>query len=1047
MKRTMTNCFRIILVLALQALCFTSLAGKPVGPEREEFPHAGIPVSSVKKSNHSPFYFSASADITLQGTVRDAAGQPLAGVSIVVRGAGRGTQTDARGAFSLQANAGDVLVFTFVGFLNKEITVGTNERLQIVLEQDPRQLGEVIVTALGIKREKKSLGYSVTEVKGSDLTQARDVNVLNSLVGKVAGLNVNSIAGGPGASSNVIIRGISSLGQTNQPLYVINGIPIESQPNSPGGGQYDNAPDLGDAISNINPDDIESISVLKGAAASALYGYRAKAGVILITTKSGRGNDIELNSNYVGERVMDLTHWQYVYGQGQNNLKPTSQTVAFQGGESSWGGKLDGSPVVQFDGVMRPYTAQKNNLENFYRTGGTLTNTMAFNKSFEGGAIRFSASDLHNTGIIPNSGINRQTFNIDGNFNVIKRLTVDVRANYILEQAKNRPLLSDPSGNANYNVMFLPTSVDVRSLRKTTNADGSEFTYTPTVNETNPWFAAEKFINNTTRERLISSVNLRYSFDNGAFIQGRVGRDAYNDTYLAVVPTGTAYRPFGSMTDHYSHFTDLNADVLAGKTFHLHDFTLTPNIGGSYRRTKSTAYSNHGETFAVPFVYNITNTTVNKTTTYIPSDEEVQSAYATLELAYKDFLFLNGSTRSDWFSTLATPVKNNKLNIFYPSVSGSFVFTEFLKNDWLNFGRIRVGYAEVGQATTPYQTQLSYSFAAATFNGHPQGTILNTSVPNASLVPSLAKELEIGTELRFFHERLNLDVAWYNKKSTDEILQAPASIASGYGGAVLNIGELRNKGFEFLVTGQLIKATDFTWTSSVNASVNDNEVISLAANQASLAVGTSSTAVGFTQNIVGLAADQVMAYDYKYDSSGKKLIDASGVPSRGALKPYGSAYARWVAGFNNEFRYKRFTLSFLIDGKFGGKIFSATDYRAYGAGLAKATLVNREGVFGNNLDAATYYSTLASNISSLFVEDASFIKFRQLIFGYTFPGKLFNGVVKGATISLVGRNLFYLMKKTGNIDPESDYTPNAYGLELGGVPPARTFGFNLNVKF
>lgn len=1033
MKRAMTNCFRLTGMLVLQSLCLTSLAGNTAGIPEGTNPQAITPVSK--------------AAITIHGVVRNAAGQPLSGVSVIIRGSKQGTQTDAKGAFSLQVNTGDVLSFTFIGFLSKDVTVGANDQLQIVLDEDPKQLGEVIVTALGIKREKRSLGYSVTQIKGGDLTQARDVNVLNSLVGKVAGLNVSSIAGGPGASSNVIIRGISSLTQTNQPLYVINGIPIESQPNSPGGGQYDNAPDLGDAISNINPDDIESISVLKGAAASALYGYRAKAGVILITTKSGHGNGIELNSNYVAEKVTDPTHWQYVYGQGMNNIKPTSQTVAFQSGQSSWGGKLDGSPVVQFDGVTRPYAAQKNNLENFYRTGGTLTNTLAFTKSFEGGGIRFSASDLHNTSIIPNSGLNRQTFDVDGNFTVIKRLSVDVRANYILEQAKNRPLLSDPSGNANYNVMFLPTSVDVRTLEKTTNPDGSEFTYTPTVNATNPWFAAKKFINDTKRERLISSVNLRYNFDNGVFIQGRAGRDAYNDSYLAVVPTGTAYRPVGSMTIHNSSFSDLNADVLAGKTFRIHDISITPNLGGSYRRTKSESYSNHGETFAVPFVYNILNTTVNKTVTYIPSDQEVQSAYGTLELAYRDFLFLNGSARSDWFSTLATPGKDNKLNVFYPSVSGSFVFTDLLKQNWLNFGKLRVGYAVVGQATSPYQTQLSYSFAAATFNGHPQGTILNSSVPNATLEPSLAKELEIGTELHFLHDRLNFDLAWYDKKSSNEILQAPASIASGYGGAVLNIGELQNKGFEFLVTGTIIKSRDFTWTSSVNGSVNDNEVISLAANQASLAVGTSSSAVGFTQNIVGLPADQVMAYDYKYDSSGKMLLDASGVPSRGKLKAWGSAYARWIAGFNNEFRYKHFVLSFLIDGKFGGKIFSATDYRGYGAGLHKATLVNREGTFGNNLDAATYYGTLASNVSSLFVEDASFIKFRQLIFGYTLPVKLFNKVIKSATISVVGRNLFYLMKKTQNVDPEADYTPNAYGLELGGVPPTRTLGFNLNVKF
>jgi len=974
---------------------------------------------------------------------------PLTGVSVLVKGTSVGTNTTADGSFKISLpGKSNILVFSYVGYVQKEIPVGDNAYLPVSMESQTKKLNEVVVTALGISKQRASLGYSVTEVKGQELTQARTVNVLNSLEGKVAGLNVSSIAGGPGASSNVIIRGISSLTQTNQPLYVINGIPIENQPNAVGSNQYANAPDLGDAISNINPDDIANISVLKGASASALYGYRAKGGVILITTKSAQGNSIELNSNYVAEQVIDPTNWQSVYGQGANNMAPTTQLVAYQSGQSSWGGKLDGSSVVQFDGTSRPYVAQKNNVKNFYRTGGTFTNTLSFNRTFDGGSIRLSASDLNNQDIIPNSGLNRQIFDLSANYNVTKRLLVDVRANYILEQTKNRPLLSDPSGNSNYNIMFLPTSVDVRTLEKATNPDGSEFTYSPTVNATNPWFAAKKFINNTNRDRLISSVRLHYTFDDGTFLQGRIGRDSYNDRYTSVVPTGTAYRPNGSMSDYTSSFSDLNTDFLAGKTFKAtSDLSITPNVGASYRRTKSEEYINHGETFSVPFVYNVLNAAV-KTVNFIPSDEEVQSVYGTLELAYKDYLYLTGSGRNDWFSTLASPGQKNKVDVFYPSVSGSFVFSRLLSNNWLSFGKLRAGYAVVGQATSPYQTQLSYTFSGSTFNGYPLGLILNSSVPNSALKPSKATELEIGTELSFYHNRLTLDLTWYNKKSTNEILEAPASIASGYGGAFLNIGELQNKGFEALISGFPVRNKNFSWKTSLNGSINNNKVLSLAANQASLAVGTSGTAVGFIQDIVGLSANQIMAYDYKYDTKNDTMIlDKSGVPSRGLLKPFGSAYSKWIAGWSNEFSYKSFQLSFLIDGKFGGKIFSGTDYRGYFFGLDKATLVNREGKFGNNIDAATYYSTLASNVSKLFVLDASFIKFRQIVFGYTFPSKFFHKGIKGASISLVGRNLFYLMKKTDNIDPEADYTPNAYGLELGGVPPSRTFGVNLNLKF
>ena len=994
------------------------------------------------------------------GKVTSGDGNPLSGVSVTVKGSKKGVSTNIGGVFAIEAKKGDILVFSSIGYQSKEVTVGDEVTLSIILLPTNQQLTEVVVTALGIKKERKSLGYSVTEIKGEELTKAREVNVLNSLEGKVAGLNVNAISGGPGASSNVIIRGVSSLGQTNQPLYVINGVPIENQPsgttnNGTGdmGTQYDNAPDLGDAMGNINPDDIETISVLKGAAASALYGYRAKGGVILITTKSAKSNNIDVNSNAVAETILNTTHWQYVYGQGANNVKSPDALTAFQSGQSSYGAKLDGSQVVQFDGVSRPYTAQKKNLQNFYRTGSTFTNTVAFNKTFEGGTVRFSANDVTNKSVVPNSGLNRQSFNLATNYNFTKHLAIDVRMNYILEQAKNRPFLSDGPGNANYNVMFLPTSVDVNVLKKATNPDGSEYAYSNNTYATNPWFAAEKFINNTTRERLISSANLRYTFDNGLFLMGRVGRDSYNDHYTGVVPNGTAYRSYGSITEQQTSFADLNIDGLVGKTFKVtSDFTVTPNVGASYRRTTSNMYTNNGDHFSVPFVYNIVNASQNKTVSYFPSDQEVQSVYGTAELGYKGFLYLNGSLRNDWFSTLATPGKNNKLDVLYPSVSGSYVFSEHMKNNWLDFGKLRAGYAVVGQATTPYQTQLSYTFNSATLNGLPLGSISNTSVPNSSLLASKAKEFEVGTEMKFLKSRLSVDLTYYNKKSSNEILPAPASISSGYVGAILNIGELQNKGFEVLISGAIVKSRDFGWVSTVNGSVNNNKVISLAAGASSLAVGTSRTGNGFTQDVVGLAADQVMAFDYKRDPTGKTIIvdPNTNIPVQGDLKAFGSAYGKWMGGWTNEVTYKRLSVSFLIDGKFGGKVFSATDFYGYFFGLHKATLVNREGNFGtaaNPINAATYYSTLAGNVSRLFVQDASFIKLRQVSISYSLPAKLFNNVIQGATVSLVARNLFYLMKKTDNIDPEAAFTANAQGLELGGVPPSRTYGLNLNFKF
>ncbi|UYZ63640.1 SusC/RagA family TonB-linked outer membrane protein [Hymenobacter weizhouensis] len=992
---------------------------------------------------------------TVTGRVTDSNNTPLPGVTVLVKGSTQGTSTGADGRYSLPITTPEAvfLVFSSIGFAPKTVELGTQSVVDVSLSETSQTLGDVVVTALGVERERKALGYSVAEVRGETLTQARENNVANSLVGKVAGLNVSSTSGGPGSSANVLIRGVSSLNQSNQPLYVINGIPVESQPsNANTGGQYDNSPDRGDAISNINPDDIETISVLKGAAASALYGYRAKAGVILITTKSAKGaSGIEFNSNYVAERIIDLTDWQDQYGQGANNAKPTTAEGAAQVGNSSWGGRLDGSNVVQFDGVARPYVAQRDNLENFYRTGNSWTNTLAFNKGFDAGSVRLSASNLSNHSVVPNSKLNRQTFNLAGAFTAIKRLTIDARANYILEQAKNRAILADGAGNANFNVMFLPTSLDVRTLKPAVNADGSELQYnTGNPYNTNPYFAATRFVNDTDRERLLSSATARYTLDNGLFLQARAGRDSYTDRYTSVTPSGTAYLANGRITELTTRYSDINADGLAGHMFQVGTaFTVSPNLGVSYRRTTSETFQNVGSDFAVFGVNNITNAR-NKSTQFFFSDQETQSAYGSIDFSYKEFLFLTVTGRRDWFSTLATPGKDNELGKFYPSVSGSFVFSELWKPEVLTFGKIRAGYSEVGQATNPFQTQLNYTLQPFTLLGQPLGLISpdNVNIPNTALVPSEARELEVGTELGFAQNRIRLDLTYYRKKSVREIVFAPASISSGYQGAVLNSGAMENKGVETLLTFLPVKTTAFTWTSSFNATYNQNTVLSLAAGQTQSVYATSRSGVGFVGQVVGKPFGQIMAYDYKYNPDGTVALTPNGVPARGELTTFGTAFHPWIGGWSNDFTYKGFNLGVLIDGKFGGKIFSATDYYGTIFGLHKNTLVNREGTFGaDNLDAATYYSTLANNVSRDFVQDASFIKLRQLTLGYAFPAALLNDKIKQVTISLVSRNLFFLHRKTDNIDPEGSYNAFAQGLELGGVPPVRTFGVNLNAKF
>ncbi len=996
---------------------------------------------------------SEQQDMHVKGTVVDRGQNLLAGATVRIKGSGIAKATDLNAQFELDVPAGTILVVSYTGYLSQELIIQKSGTLTVTLLPDDQMLNEVVVTALGVPRERRTLGYSVTQINGETLTQARENNVANALVGKVAGLDVTSTAGGVGSATSVVIRGASSLSQTNQPLYVINGVPMENtpigfgnlNPNGNSGSQWDNAPDLGDAIGNLNPDDIENISVLKGAAASALYGSRAKAGVILITTKSGKGTGVDFSSNYVVEQVMDRTDWQYVYGQGVNGQKPADGPAAAQVGGSSWGAKLDGSNVPQFDGVSRPYVAQKDNIKNFYRSGHTWTNSLALNKSFEGGALRFSFSDLSNKSIMPNSGLDRQSFSLVGTFEPVKRLSIDTRTSYIIEKAKNRPMLSDGAGSANYNAVFLPTSVDIRDLKPWKTAEGNEIPYnTGNAWDTNPWYAAYEIQNNTDRNRLISSLSARYTFDNGLFLQGRAGQDYYNNSYTAIFPEGLAYSAPNNMVVQQTRFSDINADMLIGKSFSAGDeISFTPNIGASYRNTKSEMTINQGTDFLVPGVHTITGL-ANKAVGYVKTAQETQSAYGTLEFAYRDVLYLTGSARTDWFSTLATPGMENKLHVVYPSISGSFVFTEFVNSPALSFGKLRAGYAVVGQATNPYQTALTYRLLSQSLNGKPLGEITNTSIPNSQLKASKASELEIGTDLHFFGGRLNLDVTWYKKQSDDEITSVTTSNTVGYDGAILNSGSIQNKGVEALVSGVLIKREHFNWTSSLNMTFNENKVLSLADGVPEQLIATSRSGVGFLKNIPGKALGQIMAYDYKYDDNGDIVLLDDGSPDRGELRSYGSAYNKWFAGWNNEFTYNNFNLGFLIDGKFGGKLFSATDYYGYIKGLHQATLERREEL-GNT--ASKFYENTANNTSYRFVNDASFIKFRQLTLGYSFPAHLFDNKIKGLNLSFVARNLFILMRRTDNIDPESSYNATFPGLELGGMPPARTFGLNLNVKF
>lgn len=1000
---------------------------------------------------------------TLSGKVFDSkTNEPLVGVGITEEGTRNGTVTDLDGKYTLRISKFPArLIFSFVGYKSESRTVNAGQPSLDVAMNEGAQLSELVVTALGIRKEAKKLGYSVTQLSGESLTQAREVNVANSLVGKVAGVNVSGVATGPAGSSRVTIRGNTSISGDNQPLYVVNGVPLDNS-NLGSAGKWGGA-DYGDGISSINPDDIESISVLKGATAAALYGYRAKNGAIMITTKGGKdrkGVGVELNSNWVWEQPQILYDWQREYGQGDRGLKPADVDAARVTGLLSWGPKLDGSSTLQFDEISRPYSAKTLAADNFYRTGTTNTNTIAFFGGNDMANYRFSMSNLDNQGIIVNSGLNRKTFSLGTNFKGGKWLVTDVKVSYVKENARNRPNVSDSPGNPNFGTAYLPANVDINDLKSAdgegSDRNGNEQRFNGNDFITNPWFAAYKFKQQTAKDRIIGMGSVRLNLTDWLYLQGRIGEDFFINRTTGVTPTGTAYSAAGNMSEGSLKFSELNMDFLLGIDKQISDnFGLTVNLGGNRSDRRTESLSSSGSSFSVPYLYSLTNL-INRNSDYYRTQKRINSLYALAELSFKSQFYLNLTGRNDWYSSLP----KDKNSLFYPSVSASWVFSEVLATDWLSFGKIRLAWANAGGDTDPYQTSLNYNIQG-NINGVPLGGIRNGSIPSIELQPFLVKELEAGLEMKMFKNRVSLDLAWYNKKTINDIVPVSISGTSGYGAAVVNLGELKNTGVELMLNLTPVKMDKFTWDLGFNLGYNKNEVIKLGPNASDsiIQVDASRTLNAFVNQQVGYEFAQIVAFDYLRDAQGR-IVTKDGLPQQGNLITMGSGVHKINGGVNTTLSFGNFSLGLLFDFKLGGKIYSATNAYAYSLGTHKETVNGREnGIVAEgvnedgtpnttNVSAEDYYGRL-SEISSLFVYDASFIKFRQMTLGWNFPSNwLHNTPFQSINLSLVGRNLALLWKKTQNIDPETNYNnTNAQGLELAGLPTARSFGINLNVKF
>ena len=1011
-------------------------------------------------------------NITVSGTVTDGeTGAPIPAVNVVQQGTSNGTSADFDGNYVITVPSDAVLVFSGIGFATQSVSVNGRSTLNVVMQVSAEGLDEVVVTAFGYERKTRSLGYAVTEVDGEDFVKSRAVNLGNALSGKVAGVVVTNPSTGPGGTSRVVIRGGSSLRGNDQPLYVVNGVPIDNT-NQGAAGLWGGS-DGGDGLSSLNPDDIENISVLKGNSAAALYGARAANGVILITTKGGsarKGVGVSFNSNLLMDMVIDRSDLQREYGYGTNGEKPVSQEAALNSGGSAWGARHDGSQVVQFDGVQRPYSDTGERLNDFYRTGYTLTNTLGLEGGNEIHTYRFSASNLTNEGVTPNSGFDKNQFtaNISGNYG---KLTAQVSGTYSREERKNSPRVSDTPGNPFFTAITKASAFPYSALRGSTpkfgaREDGTELQHQGNPFAQNPYWASYQWLRLDNQTRFFGNAALTYNFTDWLYVTARAGIDQTDVKYQQSEAYGTAFKPLGDFNIYDRDITEENYDLFVGFNRTFGDFGVDVLLGGNILRQTYKEIRIGGNNLSIPFFASVNNVE-NQTYSYGFRENGTNSIFGQANFSYKEMFYLNFTGRQDTFSTLAA----DSNTLFYPSVGASVVLSEAVElPEIFTYARLRGTWAQVGGgAPNPYDLNLTYALEGQGHNGATLGRINNGSIPNALLQPYTSTEFEVGADLRFLNDRLGLDFAVYNRKTTNDILATSISNTSGFGSTLINVGEVQNKGFEMLLSGTPIRTQDFEWTASLNMSNNENEVVNLGSDAEGnpiefINLDAARTLQENTRLQLGQPAGVIAGFRHK-EINGQKVYTAEGFPVRSDQQEV-LALGRYpfTAGFSSSFRYKNFNAGFLIDFRSGASVMSGTNVLLYRAGLHKNTLVGREGgitVSGVDNDGAPvnvtiptdqvddYYRQYAA-ITENFVYDAKFAKLRELSLGYSFPQTFIDKTfLQALDISIVGRNLWLLYSDVPNVDPESGYTSSAgsQGLEFFAAPTSASFGLNIAARF
>ena len=1069
--------------------------------------------------------FAQSKTITGKVTgSQDGLGIP--GVTIQIKGTTIGVITDLDGKYSINVSPSHrTLVFSYISMKTTEVAIGNQTTINVVMEPAVVQIDEVVVTALGISREKKALGYAVEEVNADELNQTRSGNLITSLSGKVAGVSITNASGNMGGSSRITIRGIKSVSGNNQPLFVVDGVAMDnSNYNTTETARGAGGIDYGNMVNDINPDDIETVSVLKGPSAAALYGSRAANGVILITTKKAnkfgrtKGLGVELNSSVSFEQVAVLPKYQTQYGGGYvytgdgtadgfalQNINGVDYRLVDYALDESWGPRYDPNVNVlsafdlfdweangkQGNPNTSPWITPENDVDAFFETGVAYNNNVALTGGDEKSSFRLSYTNYDLTGYMPNSKQKRNTIGFNGESQISKMLKGFVGVNYVNTYTKGRP----ETGYADNNIMqkfsqWGQRQLDMKVMSNYVNPDGTQRVWnrnswddgTPAYSD-NPYWTRNRNYQDDQRNRLFGNVGFVLTPLEGLSLQGKWNIDYYNLSEMERVAIGSQAQ--SSYSEAAREHLETNLEFLATYQKRLsEDFSLTL-LGGANKRHREYSRISSATVggLIIPELYRVTNSVNKPDVAKYNERKEVQSIYGSFNLGYKGMLYIDGTARNDWSSTLNDP-------FFYPSGTVSFVFSELdalRDNKYLSFGKVRFGAAIAGNDTDPYTNDYYYSYVSNF------GDMAMYSVPGTLANPQLKAEktqsIEVGTELMFLNNRIGLDVTYYDEASIDQILAVAISGASGYGFKAVNAGKITNKGIEIMFRATPVQTKDFSWNLSLNFTKNKNEVVELAPDLDvyQLASGPFNVSVNAE---VGKPYGTLIGSSFVLDADGNKIVGTNGKYLKGDVKEIGNVMPDYMLGFWNTFNYKGIELAALIDVRQGGQLFSTTNmWGTYSGILEETTEINANGKNvrdavedGGGVLSEGYYGKLAADGSVIYLDadgntsatpvsngtyvdaeewggwhydgpaeqnifDASYIKLRELRISYSIPSK-YTGPIQNLKISAYGRNLAIWGTDIKHIDPENTTSSgNIQGIEGGALPSLRYFGFGLNCNF